>query len=179
MSTSLKEHHEAAAKARRLAEEAASMAAAAEREAEQAVAKAREAADDRLRRDAERTIATFDQDLAELDASMIAARDAFSQHAATAESFVELRDRYFAWSDLAADLYWLHRSLANALGRLGKSTYQGRAVPSFSDRQSPPAFSAALDQAMARVISARNADIEDAAVQRILDLEAGEVDDGA
>lgn len=175
MSTStptLKAHHEAAAKARRLAQEAAERAAA----AEQAAAKAREEADARLRRDAERCLATFDRDRAASEERMVQARDAFYQHAATAESFTELRGLYLAWSDGAADMYWLYRSLANACGRLGKSTYQGRAIPSFSERVQPPPFSAALDAALARVVQTRNAEIEDAAVQRILDLEGGEID---
>ncbi len=175
--TTLKAHHEAATEARRKATEAAERAAAAERNAEQAAAKAREESDARLRRDAERCLASFDRDRAACEERMVQARDAFNRQAATAESFTDLRGLYLAWSDGAADSYWLYRSLASACGRLGKSTYQNRAIPSFSDHAHPPVFSVALDAALARVVQQRNADIEDAAQQRILDIESGEIDE--
>ncbi len=107
---------------------------------------------------------------------MAQAREAFYQQAVTAESLVTLRDLYLAWSDAAVGHYLVYRRLAGALGRLGRSTYQGRAIPSASDHLQPPTFTEALNAAIARVISRRIADAEDAAVQRILDIESGEID---
>jgi len=167
---------DAAAAARARAEDAQRKAAAAQAAADAATEQAHHEATERLRRDAERCLATFDRDHAAGEERMVQARDAFYQQAATAESFTEMRGLYLAWSDGAADMYWLYRSLASACGRLARTTYQGRAIPSFSERAQPPPFSAALDAALGRVVQTRNAEIEDAAVQRILDLESGEID---
>lgn len=164
---------DAATEARQRADAAQRKAAEAQALADLAVTKAREAADARLCADAERCLASFDADLAAGEQRVAQARVAFNQQAATAESFTALRDHYFAWTAAAIDCYFAYRSLAIACGRLGLQTYQGRAIPTASTHLEAPAFSEALDAALALVIQHRNADREDRFHERLLNLENG------
>jgi multidrug efflux pump subunit AcrA (membrane-fusion protein) len=167
---------DAAAAARARAETAQRAAAEAQAAADLAVTKAREAADARLRADAEQTVKNFDRDLAASEQRVVQARDAFNQQAVAAESFTTLRDRYLAWTDAASGHFYLHWGLTNALGRLGVQLWRGRAIPAVSSHLEPPAFSVALDDALKRAVAQRNEDREDRFHARILGIESGEID---
>jgi hypothetical protein len=168
----LQAQHEAA-EARRIAEEAQRKADEAQQVADAATEQARQEADARLQRDAEKTISTFDADLAAATTALHAARDAFYQQAVVLDSLTGVRDRYIAWQAAALDLWWIHRGLQGALGRLGRSTFRGVAIPSASLNDEPPTFSKALDDALARAVQQRNAEIEDRFHERILAIENG------
>lgn len=174
--TTLADTRAAAAQAQQAAEAAHRKAQAAQDAADRAAHQAEAEADARLRTDAQRIADRFDQDLAAATTALHAARAAFTTIAVQSDSFTEMRDRYLDWQARALEIYWLHRALQNALGRLGQSTWRGRAIPSASLNDEPPPFSAALDAALARAVTARGDAIEDAFHARIHAIEAGEID---
>jgi hypothetical protein len=135
--TTLKAHHEAA-EARRRAEEAQRKADEAKAVADAATEQARQEADERLRRDAERVVATFDADLAAATTALHAARDTFYRQAVVLDSLTGVRDLYLDWQAAALDLWWIHRGLQGALGRLGRSTFRVAQCRSVTSRRRSP-----------------------------------------
>lgn len=154
-----------AQKAREEAEVAARRAAELEGQAEAAREDARRAQEERRRTWAQGIIDSYETDLTAADAAILAAEERFQ--ATAVEDLPGAVGAYLAWGDAALRHYVLQIKVGTAAPMLDMEASQ-------AEFASPPPFSQALDQALARRFADRSAQARDdaaAEIARTLDAE--------